>query len=60
MEFWGRSINTEKLFKISSNLFIISVQLESGHYPAQSEDYQRYKEWRDKFAADLRQSVSFY
>ena len=34
------------------------VQLDSGQFQEQSQEYQRWKEWRDKVAGELRQSVS--
>jgi len=39
-------------------LIFISVQLDSGQFQEQSQEYQRWKEWRDKVAGELRQSVS--
>ena len=47
---------TKNTFNRTSIFF--SVQLDSGQFPEQSSDYQRWKEWRDKVAAELRQSVS--
>ena len=38
-------------------LFIL-VQLEGGHFQEQTQEYARWKELRDRLAADLRLSVS--
>ena len=38
--------------------FIILVQLEGGHFQEQTQEYARWKELRDRLAADLRLSVS--
>eukprot|EP00095_Tigriopus_kingsejongensis_P006372 maker-scaffold42_size484952-snap-gene-3.26 protein:Tk06372 transcript:maker-scaffold42_size484952-snap-gene-3.26-mRNA-1 annotation:"signal transducer and activator of transcription 5b" len=35
-----------------------SVQLESGQFSDNSQEYARWKEWKDKFAEELRQSFS--
>jgi hypothetical protein len=39
---------------------MFSVQLDSGQFQEQSQEYQRWKEWREKVAGELRQSVSTY
>ena len=39
-------------------IFIILVQLEGGHFQEQTQEYARWKELRDRLAADLRLSVS--
>ncbi len=36
---------------------LLSVQLDSGQFQEQSPEYVRYKEWHDKIADELRQSV---
>jgi len=36
----------------------ISVQLDSGQFQENSQEYLRWKEWRDKVAAELRQSFN--
>ena len=36
----------------------ISVQLDSGHFQEQTQEYARWKGLRDSLAADLRNSVS--
>ena len=36
------------------------VQLDGGQFQEQSQEYVRWKEWRDKVAVELRQSVSIY
>ena len=46
-------------FKIVG-LFSFTVQLESGHFQEQTQDYARWKEVRDRLAADLRLSVSIF
>ena len=38
--------------------FFILVQLEGGHFQEQTQEYARWKELRDRLAADLRLSVS--
>ena len=40
------------------SFFIILVQLEGGHFQEQTQEYARWKELRDRLAADLRLSVS--
>ena len=35
------------------------VQLEGGHFQEQTQEYARWKELRDRLAADLRLSVSY-
>ena len=35
-----------------------TVQLDGGQFQEQSQEYVRWKEWRDKVAVELRQSVS--
>ena len=42
------------------SLFIHLVQLEGGHFQEQTQEYARWKELRDRLAADLRLSVSTY
>ena len=37
---------------------LFSVQLDSGHFQEQTQEYARWKELRDRLAADLRLSVS--
>ena len=41
-----------------SFFLIILVQLEGGHFQEQTQEYARWKELRDRLAADLRLSVS--
>lgn len=36
----------------------MTVQLDGGQFQEQSQEYVRWKEWRDKVAIELRQSVS--
>jgi len=36
----------------------ISVQLDSGQFQENSQEYLRWKDWRDKVAAELRQSFN--
>ena len=33
------------------------MQLDGGQFPQDSQEYGRWKEWRDKVAVELRQSV---
>ena len=46
-----------KIFIYFFPLFIL-VQLEGGHFQEQTQEYARWKELRDRLAADLRLSVS--
>ena len=36
---------------------MFTVQLDGGQFQEQSQEYVRWKEWRDKVAVELRQSV---
>ncbi len=36
------------------------VQMDNGHYPEHSPEFLRWKEWREKAANELRQSVGIF
>jgi len=46
--------------KIKDAFNLILVQIDNGHYPEHSPEFVRWKEWREKAANELRQSVSIF
>ena len=59
------AINNDFFTSLSEiyNIFFLlkfPVQLEGGHFQEQTQEYARWKELRDRLAADLRLSVSKY
>ena len=54
--YFSRLFNYLLIYFLS--FLIILVQLEGGHFQEQTQEYARWKELRDRLAADLRLSVS--
>ena len=43
---------------LQKNLYSVLVQLDSGQFQENTSEYLKWKEWRERAAQDLRQSVS--
>ena len=47
---------TKYIYK--KNFYSVLVQLDSGQFQENTSEYLKWKEWRERAAQDLRQSVS--